>query len=321
MEWIKVSVSTIRIGSEILVGYLMDLGIHGVEIKDPEEMKEQLASTTTQWDYIDDDVQSDLEARDIGVDVIFYLGVDDDNDLILSQIKAKIQTLNTSNEYGYFVLIEELVNDQDWLHEWKKHYNKIVIGNIAIVPEWERHTCVNEEVVFFIDPGSAFGTGQHPTTAMCIQALQENINTNDTVLDLGCGSGILSIISLLLGSKHVVSCDIDATAINVTKKNATLNAINLNDLTLHIGNILTDENLYNEIVKTKYDVIVANIVADVLISLASIVPQLLRPHGKLIASGIISERLDDVIKAFDSSDLKLQSEKATDGWHCVIAHG
>jgi len=320
LDWTKIEIKTTNKGSDAITGLLMEAGIHSVEIVDHSEMMAFLSASSSQWDYIDDCLLPQAGHEISDASIIFYLGTDCESIDSINAIKKKLDALKSkenNGDYGSLSITQEIVNDQDWLHEWKKHFTPIRIGRILIVPEWDALSHEGD-IVFRIDPGSAFGTGQHATTALCIESLQEHMSLGDAVLDIGCGSGILSIISLLLGAKQVTGCDIDPVAIEVTKKNANLNNIDEESMGLYIGDIITNHELQNKI-NVGYDIIVANIVADVIIKLATLVPALLKSKGIFIASGIIEERLDEVLSAL--SHLRISGIKSSDGWCCVVAHG
>ena len=324
MEWIKAAVNTTSQGADIIASMLLDLGIPGVEIIDKSEMAEFFDRSSSQWDYIDDALRPALDEWEKTASVIFYLGTDRESMALLKQINMELEALKarlaSSDSLGSLALSVETANDQDWLHEWKKYFQPIRIGKVLIVPEWDQDNH-KSDIVFTIDPGSAFGTGQHATTALCIEALQEYIRPGSTVLDIGCGSGILSIISLLLGAKQVVGCDIDPTAVEVAKKNAALNPINQSSLQVYSGDVLENTELQAKIGQTKYDIVIANIVADVIIRLSPLVGNLLKPKGLFIASGIITERLDDVKASLAVNRYSLLEVKQAEGWCCVVANG
>ena len=312
MEWTKVTITTDAHDVDVISSQLNDMGICGVEIIDPLEAQQFMAESKSQWDYIDEELASSLAkaSLDMTTKLIFYIGTDNNSKTLLSNVKRKINSK----------IATETVKDEDWLHEWKKHFHPLQIGKVLIVPEWDKGAHASD-VVFRIDPGSAFGTGQHATTMLCVHALQDRIISGDTVLDIGCGSGILSIISLLLGADTVISCDIDPAAIEVTRRNAQLNPVNTNQLQVHVGDILSSPQLQKDIQERKYKVIAANIVADVIIKLAPAIPALLDIGGVFIASGIITERIADVLAAYADCGLMVLEEKSSEGWCCLVAHG
>jgi len=319
LEWNKVVIKTTSAGVEIIVAMLVSEGISGVEIIDQAERAEYFSDTSQNWDYVDDNLRNN-NTETSEASIIFYVGTDKECHDLIEKLKSTLKILESTCAVSLrpLSLDIETVNDQDWLHEWKKHFKPLSIGRVTVVPEWDANH--DGDIVFTIDPGSAFGTGQHATTSLCIKALQDYMGQGDKVLDIGCGSGILAIISLLLGAGNVVGCDIDPVAIEVSKKNASLNPINSDLLQLYSGNILTSKELLAKI-GTGFDVITANIVADVIKSLSPHIPNLLTPSGYFIASGIIEERLDEVIESLKANHLKIVDTFTSEGWCCVVAHG
>ena len=349
MEWIKASIQTTTLGTEIVTGVLISSGITGVEVIDPIERARHLEGITRTWDYVDESL---LENKIDETQVIFYVTKDEAGITMLEKIKLALATLtndanesdialpvgiseselsNDSRSYykkingiGTLEIRTENTNDENWLHEWKKHFKPMHVGTITVVPEWEDYIPKSSrEIIFKIDPGSAFGTGQHQTTQLCITTLQKWIRSNDTFLDIGCGSGILSIIGVLLGASYVFACDIDpAGAISATKRNAALNSIDENILQVQAGDVLcceeSGETLRKEICKQKYNIVTANIVADVIVELIPFVTTVLKPGGIFIASGIIDERVDEVIAAFAKGGFSIVEQLSLEGWRCIV---
>lgn len=329
MEWTRVAIQTTTFGTEVVMGVLLSAGISGVEIVDPRARANYLEGITRTWDYVDESLLDSNNNQD-EAHVIFYVTKDESGATLLKEIQKNLESarLQITEPIGSLNLLTESTNDENWLHEWKKHFKPIEISNVVIVPEWEEWVAPEEsqntKIIFKIDPGTAFGTGQHQTTQLCVQALQQFVKPNDKIIDIGCGSGILSCISLLLGAEFVFACDIDpAGAISATKRNAALNfsetEINKR-LEIQAGDILSDSELLGKITQRKYNIVVANIVADVIISLLPLVPTLLEsePHGYFISSGIIEERLGDVLTAFNSSALTVEKIIQLEGWCCVV---
>ena len=211
------------------------------------------------------------------------------------------------------------VDEEDYANSWKQYYKPIKIGNrVVIVPEWEPYEKADGEITVTLNPGMAFGTGTHETTSMCIEALQDIVFEGDEVLDIGCGSGILSVTALLCGANRADATDIDRNAVNVAYENAELNGVK-DRLHATEDNILAAESPIRTAGK-KYNVVIANIVADVIIEICGFVKALIKPYGCFVASGIISERLDDVVKAMNDNGLCVAAIHEKRGWNCIIAN-
>ena len=224
----------------------------------------------------------------------------------------------SSENITYEVEIKH-VDEEDYANSWKQYYKPIKIGNrIVVVPEWEPYEKADGEITVTLNPGMAFGTGTHETTSMCIEALQDIVFEGDEVLDIGCGSGILSVTALLCGANRADATDIDRNAVNVAYENAELNGVK-DRLHATEDNILSAESPIRTAGK-KYNVVIANIVADVIIEICGFVKTLIKPYGCFVASGIISERLDDVVKAMNGNGLCVAAIHEKRGWNCIIAN-
>lgn len=338
MEWIEARVITKSDAVELVTGLLMANNIPNVRIIDDEEVERFLLDHPLNWDYKDDIVTSmrnrpdratakSLEhSVDSGAEVIFYVQDDEIGSNILSEIECGLKDLveNVPEiDFGILELKSGPVNDDDWLHEWKKTYKPFSIGKKVIVrPFWEDASSLSlssETVVFTIDPGAVFGTGLHATTQLCILALEDLELEGKTVLDIGCGSGILSVIALLLGAESAVACDIDPSAIRSATENARLNNIDPSRYSVYTGDISVVEEKRKECKDQKFDIILANIVADVIIDILPDVRKYLKDDGLFIASGIIDDREEDVKAALMSAGYSVNLRQFKDGWVCFVA--
>ncbi len=319
MDWIKVSIYTTSAGIEPVSGRLYQLGITGIEIEDEQDFKDFLENNHQYWDYVDDDLikQKQGETR-----VIAYVSDNAAGREMLSEIRSSLLEMSELNENGEFGRLEiELDNtsEEDWANNWKKYFHALEIGKKLIIkPEWEDLEEPAGKVVFSINPGMSFGTGSHYTTQLCIEAIEEYIKPDDMMLDLGCGSGILSVIALMLGAKEAYAVDIDPNAVTVAYENADRNNVSRSRYHVMSGNILTDENLQNTLGEHKYDIIAANIVADVIIGLAPKAKEYLKDGGVFITSGIIEDREDDVRSALEECGFKIEDIRRRKDWLSII---
>ncbi|MCL2373410.1 MAG: 50S ribosomal protein L11 methyltransferase [Defluviitaleaceae bacterium] len=312
MEWTKVSIETTTLGAEVVTGLLMAAGVTSVEIVDPKGRVRDLLSVKRTWDYADESL---LKAESDCALVLFYVTKDGAGDAIVEDVRRRLLDIN-AGEVGSLQLAQEFANEENWATEWKKHFKPIKMGKVTVVPEWESYSPAPGEVALRIDPGAAFGTGQHQTTNLCIHAVQEWLKPGDRMADIGCGSGILSVLGLLLGAEDVFACDIDpAGAIAATKHNAQINSLDSSRLTIAAGDILSERSLREKI--GQVDIVVANIVADVIVQLLPLVNEILKPGGIFIASGIISERLDEVLAECKNSKVDVLWQKELEGWHVL----
>ncbi len=320
MDWLKAVIHTTSEGVEPVIGTLLSCGINGVQIFDPKEMRRFLNEDSLQWDYVDENL---LNGTDTDARIEFYVSTDTAGREILSQVQTQLNVLAQSDigvPLGSLLLSSEMKDDESWLHEWKKFYKPFKIGrSVMVVPVWEKYAPKSGETIFTIDPGSVFGTGLHQTTQLSIEELENFVQTGDSVMDIGCGSGILSVISLLLGANNSLACDFDPAAAIAAKENGRLNHIGNDKLKIFTGDIFKDEGIYKTALEHPFDIVVANIVADVIIKLTPMVKNFLKPRGVFISSGIISEREDDVVKVLSENYYKIENKKLRDGWLCLVA--
>ncbi len=320
MEWIKATIYTTAEGVEPVSGRRYTTGRTGIEIEDEADFKEFLENNKQSWDYVDDEL---LKSKEKETCVIVYVTNDADGLEQLENIKREIKALkgiDTLSEYGRLDISISYLNEEDWANNWKKYYHPFNIGDkILIKPEWETIVDTGHLIVYVNNPGMSFGTGSHATTRLCIEALEKLVESGDRVLDLGCGSGILSIISLLLGAKSAYAVDIDPNAVGIAYENAERNNIKNDVYTVRAGNIITDKALQDDIAKNEYDIVVANIVADVIIALAPIAKRFMKSGGYFLTSGIITDRLDDVKGALEQSGFKIEETRISGDWASLIS--
>lgn len=319
MDWLRVTVYTSSEGIEAVTGRLYQLGITGLEIEDEKDFKDFLENNTQYWDYVDDELIKEKEKETC---VKAYVSDDINGRELLAAINGsmhELKSLDTDNDFGRLETEVDSMNTEDWANNWKKYYHTMEVGERLIIkPEWEEFSEKTDRIVFNINPGMSFGTGSHYTTRLCLEALEKYIKPGDKMLDLGCGSGILSIVSLLLGASDAVAVDIDPNAVDTAYENAAMNKIGKENYHVFSGNVITDAEVQSEISKNKYDVVAANIVADVIIALAPKAREYMKEGGVFITSGIISGREDEVRAALVENGFEVVSEKQENDWISIV---
>lgn len=312
MDWIRVSIYTTSQGIEPVMGRLLQIGIDGIEIEDEQDFKNFLEENRECWDYVDDELMHEKSGE-----TCVKVYIESDNPDMLSAIKtemAELSSIDNDGEYGRLAVELDSICEEDWANTWKKYFHVTEIGErLTVKPYWEdiRPT---DRVVFEINPGLTFGTGSHHTTRLCLEDIENTVKDGDSVLDLGCGSGILSIVSLMLGAKDAVAVDIDKNSADTAYDNLSRNNIDKNRYSVHIGNILSDKTLQDKILTRKYDVVLANIVADVIIAALPLVKKALSAEGTFITSGIIEDRISDVKAALAENGFNIISENRSADW-------
>ena len=293
MKWNKYSIKTTTEAVDLISCMLSEYGIEGIEIEDNVQLTQEEAKTMF-VDFIPELPPDDGTAR-----VNFYVDSDEDDNTILDKVKEGLEELRTFTDVGEGTITESQTEDKDWMNNWKQYWHTFSIGDLYIKPTWEE---VTEEMkghpVLSIDPGTAFGTGSHETTRMVIRQLQKYTTQNCQVLDVGCGSGILSVVALKYGAAHALGTDLDPNAIIASKENAQQNNINEADLEVIEGNIIDDTEIQDRCGYECYDIVCANILADVLIPLSSEITKHMKHGAYFITSGIIDSRENDVADAF-----------------------
>lgn len=314
MNWIEIQIITASAGVDALCAMLTDLGIKGFSIADPADFQEFLQNKEGKWDYIDQDLLG-MAQGDTTVTVYLPDNAQGAEQLVaLRAMLAQIHARDDAQLFGTLELTLKNVREEDWANNWKQYFKPFTVGErFLIKPSWEM--CENpwNRAVLEIDPASSFGTGQHHTTRLCLELLEQLMHPGDRVLDLGCGSGILSIGALLLGASGATAVDIEENAAATATENARKNHIDPTLYRVFCGNVLEDETLCREI-GDGYDLICANIVADVLIAMKQLFRQFLRPEGTLIVSGIIMERRDEVLDQLKKAGFALLEVREKEGW-------
>lgn len=323
MEWIEARIYTTRQGIEPVSAVLLEVGITGIQVEDDDELKEYLEESSMYWDYVDEEL---LNKEKEETKLKIYVSDNPYGNEILLNVKEAIKRLKfIENEVGLDLGRLEIettsnLNDEEWLNKWKEFYKPFNIGEkVLIKPVWEEVENRENKIIFNINPGHVFGTGLHQTTQLCIENIEKYVNSDSVVLDLGCGSGILSIISILLGAKSAFAVDIDKNAVKVAYDNAWLNNVDKDKYYVTSGDVVKDENLKDEIGYKKYDIVLANIIADVICIISPVVKNQLKYDGVFIASGIIKDRLEDVYNDLNEGGLDPIDTIIKDEWVCVVS--
>ena len=297
MKWNKFTLKTRSEVEDIVISTLADVGIEGVEIQD----KQPLTESDKQQMFVD--IMPDIPDDDGIAYLNFYLDVDEDKEKVLADVRAALAEMQEFLDLGECTITESETEDKDWINNWKQYFKPFTVDHILIKPTWET---VPEEhkdkLLIQIDPGTAFGTGMHETTQLCIRQLEKYVTPDSEVLDVGTGSGILGITALKLGAKHVFGTDLDENAITAVGENLASNDISSDRFHVLQGNIIDDKAVQDWAGYEKYDIVVANILADVIIMLVKEIPVHLKKGGYFITSGIINLKEEAVRAAFAASE-------------------
>lgn len=315
MKFNEVTIHTTTAGSEVVSGVLFNEGISCFSVEDPRDLMELLENKYVPVDYVEDG----LLREDGDVLVRVYLAENEQGQLQLEGILAGIEKLKATNEDWLGSLETELsvTDEKDWENNWKQYFHPLPIGEkFLVVPSWEK-VSDDSRLVIEIDPASSFGTGRHETTALCLEAVEKLSPENKNVLDMGCGSGILGIGAALMGAKHIDAVDIDMVATRIAGENAEKN--NVAEVTsVYCGNVLSDNSLWDLFAEKKYELILANIVADIISDMLPLFDACLVGDGKLVCSGIISPRKEFVLDALASNGFEVVELKEKNDWVAII---
>ena len=317
MDWLELKIDTSHAGLDAVTDMLEQQGVTGVMIDDEADFQSFLENNRQYWDYVDDD----LLAQKKGVSrVTFYLERNEDAYGTVAAVRMAMSALKKEHpEYAPLLLTMADVADEDWENNWKQFYKPMEIGSrLLVVPEWEE-AADPTRVKLVLNPGLTFGTGAHPSTQMVMEVMENAVKPGFHCLDLGSGSGILSIAALRLGAETAVGIDIDPKAEDIARENAAYNGFAAPAFTALTGNVTEDTALMDTLAANRYDLVLVNIVADVIIGLAPVLPHFLNESSTLICSGILDTRLSDVLDALTAAGLSVTATKAKDDWRCVTA--
>ena len=314
MRWNKFTLKTKTEVEDIVISSLADAGVEGVEIED----KVPLSESDKQQMFVD--ILPDCPEDDGIAYLSFYLEEDADTDAILARVREELDDLRNFLDIGEGTITESQTEDKDWINNWKEYFHQFYVDDILIIPSWEEVKAEDaDKMIIHIDPGTAFGTGMHETTQLCMRQLKKYVTSETEMLDVGTGSGILSIVALKLGAKHAVGTDLDPCAITATKENLEVNGIPEGAMDVMIGNIIDDKSVQDAVGYGKYDIVAANILAEVLVPLTPVIVNQLKHGGIYITSGIIDEKEETVVEAVKAAGLEVVEVTHQNDWVSVTA--
>ena len=314
MKWNKITLEIREEVEDIVISTLADIGLEGAEIQDKQPLSEQDKKQM----FVD--ILPDMPEDDGVAYLNFYLDEDEDVNAMLEKVKAELEELRMFVDIGSGMITLSQTEDKDWINNWKQYFKQFYVDDILIIPSWEE---VKEEdkdrMIIHIDPGTAFGTGMHETTQLCIRQLKKYVASETELLDVGTGSGILSIVALKLGAKHAVGTDLDPCAVPAVEENKEANEIPVEAFDMMIGNIIDDRAVQDWAGYEKYDIVVANILADVLVPLTPVILNQMKKGGIYITSGIIDDKEETVVNAVKAAGLEVLEVTHQGEWVSVTA--
>lgn len=314
MKWNQFRLKTTTEAEDIVSSMLNDLGIDGVQIED------KIPLTQQDKEQMFVDILPDIPEDDGTAYLTFYLDQDVDTVQILGEVRQELEDMRNYVDVGECTIEESETEDVDWVNNWKKYFHQFYIDDILVIPSWEDvKTEDSDKMVIHIDPGTAFGTGMHETTQLCIRALRKYTKKDALVLDVGCGSGILGMLALKFGAGHSIGTDLDPCAIDATHENMEVNGIGKDQYEVMIGNIIDDKVVQDQVGYEKYDIVAANILADVLVPLTPVIVHQMKPGAVYITSGIIDDKEEVVVEAVKAAGLTVLEVNHQGEWVSVVA--
>lgn len=325
MKWVRFRLKTVTDMEDIIISTLYDIGLEGAQIED------KIPLTALEKEQMFVDILPDGPEDDGVAYLNFFVEKQEDGSLLvqgetvdvetlLARIKSELEELRMFCDIGEGTVTVDETEDIDWINNWKQYFHQFYIDDILVIPSWEEVKPEDSgRMVLHIDPGTAFGTGMHETTQLCIRQLRKYITPQTELLDVGTGSGILAILSLMFGAKHAVGTDLDPCAVPAVAENCETNGIPAESFDMMIGNIITDREVQDQVGYEKYDIVVANILADVLVPLTPVIIHQLKPGGVYITSGIINDKEQTVVDAVKAAGLKVLEVNYQGEWVSVTA--
>ena len=314
MKWNQFRLKTTTEAEDIVSSMLADLGIEGVQIED------KIPLTQSDKEQMFVDILPDMPEDDGCAYLTFYLDEEVDKHEMLLKVRQELEEMRSYLNVGDCTIEESQTEDVDWVNNWKQYFHQFYIDDILVIPSWEEAEPENEgRLVLHIDPGTAFGTGMHDTTQLCIRALRKYITKDTVLLDVGTGSGILAILSLMFGAKKAIGTDLDICAVDAVRENKEANGIPEDSFELLIGNIITDKEVQDQVGYECYDIVVANILAEVLVPLTPVIVNQLKKGGIYITSGIIDDKEETVAAAVRAAGLTVLDIQHQGEWVSVVA--
>ena len=314
MKWNKFRLKTTTESEDLVSSMLMDLGIQGIEIED------KIPLTQSDKEQMFVDILPEIAADDGVAYISFYLEEEEDKESILASVKQELEDMSAYANVGECTIEESQTEDVDWVNNWKQYFHQFYVDDVLIIPSWEEVKPEDaDKMIIHIDPGTAFGTGMHETTQLCIRQIRKFVTEDTTILDVGCGSGILGMLALKFGAKYSVGTDLDPCAIDATYENMEVNGIIRDQYEVMIGNIIDDKEIQDKVGYEKYDIVVANILADVLVPLTPVILNQLKPGGIYITSGIIDDKEETVVNCVKAAGLEVLEVTYQGEWVSVTA--
>ena len=314
MKWNQFRLKTTTEAEDIVSSMLADLGIEGVQIED------KIPLTQSDKEQMFVDILPDMPEDDGCAYLTFYLDEEVDKHEMLLKVRQELEEMRSYLNVGDCTIEESQTEDVDWVNNWKQYFHQFYIDDILVIPSWENVEAKDsDKMVIHIDPGTAFGTGMHETTQLCIRQLKKYVTEDTEILDVGCGSGILGMLALKFGAKHSVGTDLDPCAIDATYENMDNNGISRDQYEVMIGNIIDDKEVQDKVGYEKYDIVAANILADVLVPLTPVIIHQLKKGGIYITSGIIEDKEEVVVEAVKKAGLEVLEVNYQGEWVSVTA--